>query len=165
MKITGLLPYAALASAMAPISAHAQGSGSDDLRLVCTGSGYATEKENVSTQMNGGKNEFISATTSKDVKVPIQGTIQFVYAFDGPKVRLFPGIMPSFNTDGAGKWRKVKDFVMDSRNIKGNVGIGFLTVDLYFDIDRRTGEIQASNDTRQFSGTCVKDDPNAKARF
>ncbi len=166
MKIISIFPCMLAAWTTVPMPALAQAGGGSELRLSCTGTGIVRVTESTSTKLSGNKDdEKITSSTSKSTQVPIQGTVQFAYTMDGPRMRLFPTMMPSNNAQGAGKWRKIDDFLMDDRNIKGNIDVGFFEVQLFFNIDRHTGEIQMSGGPRQFTGTCSKDDPNAKAKF
>lgn len=161
----GLLQVVLIFAFAAP--AFAQG-GSGDIRLACTGSGSTTITERSTTFANGaGKDDRLYASTSKESQRAIQGAVRFSATLQGPRMRLFAGILPPGSIDDAGQWRSVDDIVLTGSNIKGNVDFGFLAPTFYFDIDRISGEIDlTSGDGKsQFRGMCRKEDAGIAQRF
>lgn len=132
------------------------------MSLVCTGVG--TQEVSETTQTNaygksdtgGSGRDRLNAYSTRMTRQPIQGTVRFSITDQGPRIRLFPGLMPSLNVGNAGKWREIENFRETDSSFKGRVSTGILS-EVEFEIDRHNGDIQVVSPYKEFTGTCAID--------
>lgn len=132
------------------------------LNLMCAGGGYANKVDQSTAQAWNNYGDSATATVQTRRAQGFEEQVQLWVEGDEGRIRMPRTMLPLFR-GGDGGWFKVKSVETTENEIRGTIKVNFLN-NPKLRLDRITGTISISGKAGDYSGQCVKYDPNQMQR-
>lgn len=131
-------------------------SAAEPLELVCYGEAIKNEAQQTFGSAYNSRGESVSANATTYRKQRSNERLRLKMDGAGAaQIKLPPNLIPPLHSGGADNWWPVSDLAVTDSRISGSYRLNVLNKG-HFEIDRRTGDIDAKALAMRFSGACEK---------